>query len=321
LPVYRSYTALNVARNVKLFLNLSVGLTRGEISDPEEHELEEVQGELGRTRKRIAEQDQQLKKLRKMLAQEKQRSDVSRIKAQQPAYPIQDDGLRAEVAAVLDKIAVDFGGGCTLYKAHMMASLIHRYDLKQTVDIGVYRGRSLFPQALAHHRFTGGVVYGVDPWSALEAREDDNRRLKEKLDRWVEETNFDAIFDNVKALVVALGYDDDCVLLRTTSAKAIDYFGSQRVFFDMVHIDGNHDITRVVEDVQLYLPRLRRNGYMIMDDVSWESVEPAYEMVASQLPLVFRISRGKNDFAVFYNGSSPSDIQERQRFLASMTEG
>ena len=38
-----------------------------------------------------------------------------------------------------------------------MAELIRTFEMKLTVDIGVYRGRSLFPQALSHRECSGGI--------------------------------------------------------------------------------------------------------------------------------------------------------------------
>lgn len=212
--------------------------------------------------------------------------------------------LHSEVARILDRIPIDFGGGCSQSKAYLMAWLIRRYGMQITVDIGVYRGRSLFPQALAHKRFAGGVVYGVDPWSASEAREDDNPEKKKAIDRFVNRTDFEAIYQNVDSLNHDLGYENHCVLLRQTSASAASYFEQENLFFDMVHIDGNHDTAKVMEDVDLYLLRLNGNGFIVMDDVSWSSVRPAYEALRSKTSLVFERVDKANDYAVFWNNTS-----------------
>src|SRR4051794_26030032 len=92
--------------------------------------------------------------------------------------------LYRQVARVLEQIPVDFGGGCSVSKAHVMAWLIRRHQLTTTLDIGVYRGRSLFPQGIAHVQYTGGVVYGVDPWSSEAAREHDHEQLRDALARF-----------------------------------------------------------------------------------------------------------------------------------------
>jgi glycosyltransferase involved in cell wall biosynthesis len=229
--------------------------------------------------------------------------------------------LCAEIRDTLHRIPADFGGGCSLSKACLIAELIRRYGLQVTVDIGVYRGRSLVPQALAHRRFTGGVAYGVDPWSASEAQEFDNPRLKEKIDQWANKTDFQAIYEEVTTLVNTLQIERHCTLLRRTSAAALSFFQENGVSFDLIHIDGNHDTEIVVNDVRSYLPRLKPRGFIILDDISWESVRPAYDELATLLPQVFEHCDYRNDYAVFWNASSRLGAWSRRSVLRCMTLG
>src|SRR5580693_6693523 len=104
------------------------------------------------------------------------------------------DELRRRVRDAVSAIQIDFGGGCSVSKGYLMAWLIRRYQLTASVDIGVYRGRSLVPQALAHREFTGGKAYGVDPWLNDEVKETGNPSLREAIDRFVDASNFPAIY-------------------------------------------------------------------------------------------------------------------------------
>lgn len=213
--------------------------------------------------------------------------------------------LRSDIARILDQIPIDFGGGSSLRKGHAMAWLIKKHALRTTLDIGVYRGRSLFPQAFAHRHFTGGMVYGVDPWSASEAMEHDNAQLKEAIGTFVSNTDFEGLYEQVIALRRTLGLERHCTLLRSTSANAASIFEKDGVSFDLIHIDGNHDTKAVLKDVDLYLPRLSQGGFLVMDDVSWDSVKPAYERVNQKLCRVYElIKQPSDDFAVFWNGKS-----------------
>src|SRR5688572_966004 len=143
--------------------------------------------------------------------------------------------LRAEIERLLSRIQVDFGGGCSVSKAYMMAYLIRRYDLKTTLDIGVYRGRSFFPQALAHAKYTGGLVYGVDPWSNAKAKENDNLQLKDKIDEFLSVTDLNAIYTDVNEFRIEQGLENSSELVRETSEKAIEYFVENNIFFDLIH--------------------------------------------------------------------------------------
>jgi Methyltransferase domain len=215
--------------------------------------------------------------------------------------------LRTEIRDMLRGIPIDDGGGCSVSKAYLMAYLIRRYDMRSTLDIGVYRGRSLFPQALAHSRYTGGVTYGVDPWDTSEAVEHDNPKLQEVLDRIIANTDFQAIFESVASFRSRMGFDGHCVLIRKTSSDAISFFREGDITFDLIHVDGNHDAGRVTEDLRLYLPRLRPNGFLVMDDISWDSIRPSYKRLRSSMHLLYARIDGANDYAVFRAGGSPGE--------------
>lgn len=298
-----------------MFLHLDVGLTRGKLPDLEQ-ELRHLQQKLEQSRRQLTAKDRQLEQTRNRLSREGQRvTGASDGGTGAATVETRKDRFRSEVEEVLDLIPADFGGGCSVSKAFVIASLIREYDLKTTVDIGVYRGRSLFPQALAHRRFTGGIVYGVDPWSAAEARENDNEELKEAIERFVDRADFHAIYREVESLRSKLGYEDYCALVRKTSTDAADEFKGAGIKFDLVHVDGNHDTARVVEDVESYLPRLRDGGYIILDDVSWDSVKPAYAVLESKSTLIFERIDGPDDYAIFMNASPSTDVRANRNFV------
>lgn len=212
--------------------------------------------------------------------------------------------LRRGVAEVLADVPVDFGGGCGVDKAYLLAALVGLTRTKRSVDIGVYRGRSYFPQALAHKQFTGGRVYGVDPYSKLDAREEDNPPLKAAIDTWIEETDFDRLLKEVRRHAKQHSLGKNSELVRLTSADAAERFRAERLRFGLIHIDGNHDTKVVLDDVQNYLPLLERGGFVVLDDISWDSVRPATAAVVPQLvPVLTRVDSA-NDYAVFWNGRS-----------------
>ena len=57
-------------------------------------------------------------------------------------------------------------------------------------------------QALAHKRFSNGIVYGIDPWDSELARENDNKELKEPIDNFLDKTDLECIINkgNIKDL-------------------------------------------------------------------------------------------------------------------------
>jgi hypothetical protein len=222
--------------------------------------------------------------------------------------PVAVDPLRAEIVDALSRTPLDFGGGCSASKAFAMAALIRHLRLKTSLDIGVYRGRSLVPMALAHLRHTGGMAFGVDPYTNDAALQVDHPTLRTELAQFAERTDFEALYRDVDRLRHAIGVAQHCTLVRETSAAAARRFREQGQAFGLIHIDGNHDTAPVLQDVDDYLPLLEPGGILVMDDVSWDSVKPAYARVAARMPRLFQRTDPLNDYAVFLNaplGTAP----------------
>jgi hypothetical protein len=228
------------------------------------------------------------------------------------------DPLNVAVQEVITQIPVDFGGGCPPKKAYAMAWLIRAERLRTSLDIGVYRGRSLMPQAVAHRDYTGGVAYGVDPYTKAAATQQDNAPIREKLDRFVATTDFEQLYADVLALSERLGLTAHCRLERKTSEEAAADFAARGMRFGLIHVDGNHDTRHVVRDVELYWPLLAREGFLVLDDISWASVKPAVDLAASRAQLVFSESLPavtELDYAIFWSGRSPRKAQALRESL------
>jgi predicted O-methyltransferase YrrM len=205
-----------------------------------------------------------------------------------------------QINTLLETIKWDFGGGCPFEKASIMADLIFTYNLKTTVEIGVYRGRSLLPIALAHKLSTHGIAYGIDPYKLEEALENDTP-FTEDIEKFCLSLDFDSLHKDVLNLIESCQVVEHCILLRKTSEEAISYFIDNDIYFDLLHIDGNHDTDKVMLDVNLYLPRIKAGGFIVMDDCfNWESVNVVYTQLKSQYSVIlerFDLNRGA-DYAI-----------------------
>jgi len=226
-----------------------------------------------------------------------------------------DARLYAEIKELLSEIPIDFGGGCSFEKGYMMAWLIANFNLKVSVDIGVYRGRSLFPQAIAHARFSRGIVYGIDPWDVELARLYDNTAARKEINDFLDNTDLNAISMDVDRLNKERDFIAHCVLIRKKSEDAISQFKEGMIKFGLIHIDGNHDIAMVLRDVELYLPLLADKGFVVMDDISWDSVRPAFDIVCSKYNLIYKTTDRKyatqpNDYAIFWNNTDEKEVDQ-----------
>jgi hypothetical protein len=209
------------------------------------------------------------------------------------------DDVRDQLARLLRDVPIDFGGGCSLSKAYLLASLIRRCGMSSSVDIGIYRGRSLLPQAWAHATGAGGSVVGVDPWDAKDAVVHDRPELRDDLSRWAADTDFERIGQDLVRRLDREGLGDHCRLMRMRSHDAAGSLQASGETFDLIHVDGNHDTAIVGADVRDYLPLLRKGGVLIMDDVSWDSVRPAAAWVTARMALLLRRHDRANDYALF----------------------
>jgi hypothetical protein len=190
--------------------------------------------------------------------------------------------LRAQVELSLQHLPADGGGGCPVEKALAMVEYIVAENIVYSIEIGVYKGRSFFPQALAHQQ-TGGQVFGIDPYLRSAAREKDltpeMRIVVDKLiDAW---DPLDTYIANLRRIPLwRLG--NHAVLLRETSEVAVKYLPDD---IGMLHIDGNHDIEFVAKDIILFLPKIKSGGLIIMDDTDWASVQSCLPLLSKDCDL------------------------------------
>ena len=205
--------------------------------------------------------------------------------------------LAVEIGRLLNRVPADFGGGCSQYKAEVMAGLVVHHNLRSAIDLGVYRGRSLLPLAAAFRWLGSGQAIGIDPYSAAAALQSDDHGMGEVLVDWAQAQDWDGLYWGVQNLLVEEGLTSVARLIRERSEEAVHQFGPGTV--DLVHIDGNHDGDAVADDLRLYRPLVRPGGFIVLDDASWASVRPVYEELRLRATLVTERYSDSDDFAVF----------------------
>lgn len=188
-------------------------------------------------------------------------------------------------------------------KSYVSACLIRWNRIQCAAEIGVYKGSFLFPVATAM-RYSGGMMYGIDPYlNDCAVQEDGSEAEKAFLKESLQTIDFEAIHDTVLQLREKFGMQHDVCIMRMTSEKAAAYFKENQIRLQFLHIDGNHDTQWVTDDVQRYLPLMRKGGIIVVDDVAWNSVKPALEVLRQNARMVF-LQRHPNrekwgDYAIF----------------------
>jgi hypothetical protein len=207
------------------------------------------------------------------------------------ATPVHGRGLpeqtRERVESLLARLPVDTGGGASLAKAFTIGELIANHNVHTLLEVGVYRGRFLLPVAVILRDLGRGPAIGIDPYSANEAVQadlNDVHATPELVAQWTSSLDWDGVYDDVLRTISEEGLDATCMILRRPSRDATTALADRSL--DLVHIDGNHDISHVEEDIALCLPKLRHGGFLVMDDVSWSSVSSALAARAEELELL-----------------------------------
>jgi ubiquinone/menaquinone biosynthesis C-methylase UbiE len=214
VPILRGHSVLEIARGIKAFLMLDVGLVRGEVPDPEQqpeaqqHELHQAHDrmerqsrELERMRGLLLEKDRQLERTKKQLSsiEKRTRAEASRELSYEELY-------EARIRATSPDAAI--GGRVWRFDTvgRLELEVLKREGLKHTdtlVDLGCGTGR------LAVHAIptlAGGHYVGIDISQAmLDAA---RKRIEETVPdppcrvSWVHQTTPDFALENDSADMV-----------------------------------------------------------------------------------------------------------------------
>lgn len=167
----------------------------------------------------------------------------------------------------------DIAGRCPSHKGQIIKSLVEQSNAKLCVEIGVFKGASLlyFAEAL---RLNKGKIIGIDPYQ-IDA-------FKNKIEYeyanniiynilFTEQKILDDIYEN---LIKTIKNNDLSGVVSIIRDKSENYCHNiKNESLDILHIDGNHDEEYVSKDIINYLPLVKKNGYIIMDDINWSGVK------------------------------------------------
>ena len=175
-------------------------------------------------------------------------------------------------------------GWCPPDKAVETVELILSDRPAVVVEVGVYGGKWLIPAAMAIAQNGSGKAFAIDPWTNDACAEGG---AAEDGHAWWGTTNLEATYLSFKSEVERRGLSGVVEIVRERGEIVVSRFENETI--DLLHIDGNHSELVSTRDVTLWLPKLRFGGWLVMDDVNWDSVKNAVN-VAKQLCDVVRDS-------------------------------
>lgn len=153
-------------------------------------------------------------------------------------------------------------GWCSQSKAMFLMDLVLRSRPQTVLEIGVFGGKSLLPIAAALKSNASGVVYGIDPWSITASLED---VASDAHISWWDHIDYDGLMGSLIAKIDQFGLKEHVQLIKSTS-KAAPLIGQ----IDLLHIDGNHSEITSYLDVIKWVPHVKKGGWVIFDDLTWE---------------------------------------------------
>jgi hypothetical protein len=112
------------------------------------------------------------------------------------------------------------------------------------VEIGTFRGE--FSKTMLE--IWNGTLYMVDVWRELDGEYDDSSNHKNHINV------FQDVMNNIEP------FYDRAIMIRTDSKNASKLFQDNSV--DFVYIDANHAYDFVVEDIELWYPKIKVGGYL-----------------------------------------------------------
>lgn len=181
--------------------------------------------------------------------------------------------MNDQLKKLIEETVPKMEGWCSEEKALAMAELVLEQKPLTVVEIGVFGGRSLIPQAMALRENGAGRIYGIDPWQLDAAIEGDNG--KENDDWWIQNVKLNEIHQLCMTEIWKHQLEERCVIIRAGSQYCTNLFKK----IDLLHIDGNHSELTSCRDVQLYGPKVRKGGFIWFDDTDWNTTKKAVQIM------------------------------------------
>ncbi len=134
---------------------------------------------------------------------------------------------------------------------NQIGELLKFYNLNgKGVEVGTFKGD--FAKTILSS--WGGTLYMIDPWRGLGSEYED-------ISNMVNQEHANAYHDTMNSIK---GFEHRAFMLRGLSSELIDLFQDESL--DFVYIDANHAYDFVVEDINLWFPKVKKGGLVMGHD-------------------------------------------------------
>jgi hypothetical protein len=189
--------------------------------------------------------------------------------------------MTKDLEQIISRTVPAMQGWCTVEKALAMAQLIIESNAAMVIELGVFGGRSLIPQAMALRELSLGMIYGIDPWTKDACLEGTNDPAN---DEWWAKLDLEEIHRGCMRAIRENALDQWCSVIRAKGENVHTLFPPASI--DILHIDGNHSEVASVRDVELWLPKVRVGGHVWLDDTDWATTKRAATLLTDACDVV-----------------------------------
>lgn len=171
---------------------------------------------------------------------------------------LNDSGFQELKGRVVEALK---GSWCSEEKINLLMDLVCITQPDVCVEIGAFSGSSVLPVAATLKQLNRGKIYAIDAWSnrvtVKNLAEDDPNKL------WWSKINMRSVRNIFNQMIETWGLSNVCTPIRKPSEKAIHQLSA----IDFLHLDGDYSAIGSMQDVELYLPKVKSGGYILLSNL------------------------------------------------------
>lgn len=175
----------------------------------------------------------------------------------------------------------DIEGWCCQEKEEDLFTWINKMNCKSGLEIGVFGGSSLIRAGLMFKDNKGHLV-GIDPYCFIDSNKYDTKNTENY--NWWKELDYDNIYNGCLNSLSRYNLKDTVNLIKMNSDDYCKKIPDKCL--DFLHIDGNHTEEQSCLDVKNYLPKCKNGCVIFLDDIGWESVHRARDMLRKRCKMI-----------------------------------
>ena len=179
-------------------------------------------------------------------------------------------------------------GWCSDEKAAAFAQLVLDIQPEVCVELGVFGGKSLLPVAAALKAIGKGVVIGIDPFDGeIVSKSYDPILDSDDVAYWAQ-VDFKGLTSHLAGQIRKHALNEHVLLINNTSDASISLLPP----IDILYIDGCLTEAASSQDASLYLPLVKKGGYIWVSNVPFEERQAALEILEPECDFVKVIESG-----------------------------